>query len=919
VAVEPEREATFDPAKSVSPRDTGTEPASKRVGVMASPSRRSAIPSPKGLIAGARGNSQSREEGMMRPALSANHRQSMRFDSPEKRIAYDNDTSWFRRSQGAGSTKQVTQNQGKVEQPPLIDPTDEHDDFDSILESENFTMMSLSNVHSAQQISSLTRQLPRQNTSAAKATRETSQNSDPEHNIIENNFDEPLFSAADSANTMLSGFGLDTIRELRAGVRLGEELAKRQVLAKQAAAAIDEYRQSKSASNLLSRRDKMPTPESLDQRESAPAHRSDPVEYPKLPDEHLPSPEQSDDGPLQVEGGDPMSWRLDTPGKTRLAQKSDTKDNSKMSWKLDTPGKTRLQTLRKTNARPELHRKPFTADEQLRLESEASHPPIGDEDDAEDLDQIASFAVDNDDNDSNDKQRTLDRTDVVSISSNEQDDDEDEDDENYNEEHTRPPRDEETFDIWQSEAQLSLLPNYASPGYPNLPEAKAAEVEKDLYMPRRAKLPSAWRRQSDTPVIYSDEPELPPSEAEHVFHVLGKRTRAPVISTANKRTKYSDTDFSVLSEFQGAAKAAMPSSERSPMLRRSSPARSAMAGTSPARPGTSFSTRKVRFMSEDGESEMFPTTPVQDDGASEVDDEDEDGLDDDNTFTTQSASSIKKLVIDRISPSRRGSIFGGLLPSWLSKDTPERSQQPHVTSGFYAGSDDELEAKVNEHEDKGTETQHKTVRDGEAIVIAEPALELENLSQPDTPPQVQSIEIDLESYTPRPAPAAYSPQSELPWHLPFTREHYALLQKICLRAKKKPELYLGGVDSIDTWNMLGCKIEAKGWKKTISESDIAIAKAFLQCIPEESEDRVRGDKGRSKENESTKTAIGHVEVLKRIFSLWAGEVQRGETYLERGATPGLFSRDHVSGRQKVLAKATAKKVALLPGLRLGGP
>lgn len=122
----------------------------------------------------------------------------------------------------------------------------------------------------------------------------------------------PVKSPIERLDSLFGGFGAGTCRELRAGLRLGEQLAKRQQLLPQRSVAEiqpedDVFSQGKVASSFK-------PPENvtgLVYTLKLPKHGQSDL----LPNKQLPSPERSE---IDKDEGE-MSWRLDTPEDARLA------------------------------------------------------------------------------------------------------------------------------------------------------------------------------------------------------------------------------------------------------------------------------------------------------------------------------------------------------------------------------------------------------------------------------------------------------------------------------------------------------------------------------------------------------------------------------------------------------------------------
>lgn len=238
----------------------------------------------------------------------------------------------------------------------------------------------------------------------------------------------PAKSPKERMDDLFSGFGAGTRRELRAGLRLGEELAKRQVVPHAGAkykSGDDVFgrEEMSSSSNLPSRTGDVGY--SLKLPESSPQ----PL-YPILSNSQLPSPARSDDD----------------------------NDDDRMSWKVDTPN-----VLQATNVQAEPHSRENGVD--VRVSNDFEGSTIAREEEEYRLEREAVIR----------QIQAANSSQVMVINS----DSEDEYENN------------EEDDIWQEQAHSSGVTS--APLY----DVPTVLLPNRDHQPRRSQLPSPWRRQSE--------------------------------------------------------------------------------------------------------------------------------------------------------------------------------------------------------------------------------------------------------------------------------------------------------------------------------------------------------------------------------------------------------------------------------------
>ena len=273
------------------------------------------------------------------------------------------------------------------------------------------------------------------------------------------------------------GFGAGTRRELKAGLRLGEELAKRQ-------RSNPEYVEGlKGVDNVYEHTGspKYPRLPASDTEEGyilkAPGSEIH-VRYPLLSNNQLPSPERS----MMGEEEDRMDWKADTPIKQEGFASASTQvlvdDES---------------TLSNASA---IDYTMMARKEEWQREREAVSKQI------EMANKSQVIVIDSDDDEEEEKQES---------------------EENLTD-----------SDIWQAEAQSAgSSPEVA-------PEAPDSLLQPAAVKPRRSKLPSPWRR--DSQIIYSDEVE--PTESDLFWQPDQSQARASKRHNAGKGQTQDQSDIS---------------------------------------------------------------------------------------------------------------------------------------------------------------------------------------------------------------------------------------------------------------------------------------------------------------------------------------------------------------------------------------
>ena len=263
----------------------------------------------------------------------------------------------------------------------------------------------------------------------------------------------------DHSDDLFSGFGAGTRRELKAGLRLGEELAKRQK--PNSPNPIPSPFESADVTSLATSAPMDPPLSSADTTADYSLTVPGPVreiQYPVLPNPQLPSPKLSEEDLEE----DRMSWRAETPvkiGKPILTDDKNLSQGASHSRHV-TPPENSYEGLAAANASG-IDYEMLAREAEYQREREAVSRQI----------EMAN------------------KSQVIVI------------DDDTSEVRDMSDEDEGGSDVWQAEANESREPT---------PEVSQIVERPEIVRPRRMQLPSPWRRNSQ--VVHSGEVE--PTEAD---------------------------------------------------------------------------------------------------------------------------------------------------------------------------------------------------------------------------------------------------------------------------------------------------------------------------------------------------------------------------------------------------------------------
>ena len=550
-----------------------------------------------------------------------------------------------------------------------------------------------------------------------------------------------LRSSREHLDGLFGGFGTSTRRELRAGMRLGEELAKRQKAAADAKAIVQPTPNDLSRGEHVLSQSKLPTPDEPETQSIISTPKQGQVKYPTLPTRQLLSPERSE---------------IDI-------------DEDQMSWKADTPARGGINGIEAALDLPSLDKGSTNVDKSMiRREAEWQREREAVSKQIQEANTSQVIVID----------------DTMMQDGDEQEGDNDDDD----------------VDIWQDEA------NSSKQDEPILLEPPEVLFPDQVIKPRRSKLPSPWRKPSM--IVYSDE--IPPSDEDPFEQSEVMKSRSLKTPEARKNVQQKFSDFSILSRFSGFE----PNDESSPLnsieIRHRNEAKNGWA------------TEDEQVIEVDKGTpgsvvERDLECPVENrpHAEKEPDESIKPVIDDPGHITDVIYPQLEQIPPTATSTSWYFRITN-LVPN-LRTFIPTTKFQPQITL---------------------------------------PHLRKLNLCQSTSS---QPAQLDKPSSSSSPPFSIYTP---------WTITHYLYLRPLYLAAKTNPS-YPAFNPRSPSAMLLGCIVHSRGWEKEVEEWELGVVDGFLELLSREGVDDGQMDE------EEGRQLIGVAEVARRVFSLWVGEVVRG--------------------------------------------
>ena len=712
---------------------------------------------------------------------------------------------------------------------------------------------------------------------------------------------------------LFSGFGAGTRRELRAGLRLGEELAKRSQVAMKAAAAVQArssplIRNSTALQNTTPELLKFPTPQkatrniddeslnrSYELNTSEQQKSLDPTSTRKSSNHsqtqissavtHLPSPDDS-----KEDDEDRMSWIADIPSNMHTAMRNESQS----------PKQTSSNTKKQNEWRA-------IREKEWQMEREAVSKQIQDANSSkviviEDT-TIAQNSVGHDKFDSSDLEA-----------------------------------DGDDIDIWQSEA-------YSGENSQNTQQA-TDQARRLLFpdatvKPRRGKLPSPWRRNSQ--VVYSDEVNPTSDDPFWPTEQITTNATGPSNNREAIEDEFSDLDaISESADFEPEDESHTPFQAR-PISKEASELGDTENDYEDDFTESVYSAQaqdpEVTENDEDGDDvEDLKDTEETEDAIYAEDSEDSD--DEGNmVYPPQPAWNIQQRTGNRTNLPRMESEVPGVQSAikstslGVARPVNRRlfsDSRASTNENFGHNGQPQPQAKSHLIRDLASapaDLQYPTLPD-----LSGPSKSAPKRSLPDAQSSEESLHASkrprintalnttetaskvtsqnswlarLSSFIPRPTlldlrlwtvPSFLQPPGPKPHateplsiYLPWTNAHYRALRPIYLIAKRDPYAYPYSSSSSSAY-LLDYVVKSQGWRKPIEKWELGVVDAFLDLLDREGSVDFTGGPEAAKKKELWE--IDEEDVIKRVFSLWCGEVMRGEAELGPLGTAGVFDEKH---------------------------
>lgn len=771
-----------------------------------------------------------------------------------------------------------------------LDPTDNHHEFDSIMESEGFSMISTSSLPSAGQHGQGSMETSHTSASASTKAQTPVKPSVPSamppppvppkiaesdrslnaptsgtpkllrvvqagnalngaieppeavesslSKIPQDNHLESEHKARSSSDDVFVGFGAGTRRELRAGLRLGEELAKRYsaISSGNNEANKEVFKGGNSDHRLYPR---LPTPE------------SQPEQYAVIQQTQLPSPDESE----VLE--DQMSWKANSPAK------SDSPSESQHS-----------------GSQCSSHFDQYPVDDTIMREREMQW-------------QREREAVSKEIDMANSGQ-------VIVIDSGDEDGEEDDEEEHRVE-------DEEDYDIWQEEANSFEKPYERTQG-------SNIGLPQKPVKPFRSKLPSPWRRSSQ--LLYSDElNEAPdnPSPPRRDSNDRSDNNAAPlemnVVSNPSPIVKQESalSTPALLSDIPEVTPAA-----RSSVFSSGKPNPMKQDITQLRQPQCTPPVDQIERRSNTDKQHSFTAYPSPEASSSSLSQEA-------NTSMTASVSKERslqnpaQLVISRttVEDSRR-TLFGNPVISALEKSTLTSAAEQVNTKKRNLDTRSPQASHIKSCRSRSVEakTDHLSAGKKPSRAPIAPKAQPSSLTQPssflDRLTSVLptfSFHIPFAVSPPYPIPrnsvdGGPLPRTPLYSHLPWTHAHFAYLYPYYSVARKDPQAYPFDSKSPHAYLVGQIMHNQCGWSKPCEAWEIGVVERFLLLLQKygRRRDHPSGDVPHlcaEKPNMQDERPIERKDIAVKIFQLWVGGVVRGECEVGKGTTGEVLEGDRV--------------------------
>jgi hypothetical protein len=619
-------------------------------------------------------------------------------------------------------------------------------------------------------------------------------------------------SPANEFNDLFSDFGAGTRRELKAGLRLGEELAKRQRQMSQKPESGSNQADDASTTGGMTEHSLAIRSEGT-RADSTKAHSpKQAVQYPLLSNTQLPSPDWS----VEDLDEDRMSWKEDTPMKPEYPSIVEEHDTSVEVSLTNEPSLPRSSHDKATGLNTSgIDHTMVAREAEWQREREAVSQRI------ELANKSQIVVIDSDDD----------------VDAPEHDEDED------------------GSDVWQAEASQSREPTLEAPEVLPQPE---------VVKPRRSKLPSPWRRNSE--VVYSDEVE--PTEADLFWQPDRSRTKAP-------KKQVDSSDISAEHNAEDSTSALLERQinpvnnpiNKDPLSKTSKVGFSAVsvpAENVKPKPSSSMATL------DQAHTEEFNGVLEQNTTFSQIGTRTTDDLPVPNlapvihTVPISNSTSMGDKVADSLTDTQED-VMAAIDPLLLKKTAqkPTKRQVKKPTK------------KQVQHP-----TQAPARRPSSAIIPL-------NVADTQTSWMSRFTAPIWRAFTSLPPPATKEdilcsgPYEPLCQFTPWEECHFRALQPLCYASL----LYGSHIFPYNRCHItaayLGMKVETQGgWSRTITEADCGVTDAFMVLLEE---------RGFALAEQPGERWIDEGLVVKQCVALWIGMVMKGEVEIDvsKGEKIGL--------------------------------
>ncbi|KAL9609265.1 MAG: hypothetical protein Q9167_005949 [Letrouitia subvulpina] len=772
------------------------------------------------------------------------------------------------------------------------DPNNEHEEFDSVLESEGFSMVSVSTLSSAQQnptsptislspkdarqsafptehqITPATSRIPPANPPALntiqglrsprpidKPTEGTpklarvvrtaialqgvlSPNrqqlpASPMAEASSNSTRSGGKSPKERLDKVFSGFGAGTRRELRAGLRLGEELAKRHQSISPAVTPKDVDKEDVFAPDPLLVRPESSTTSQMNGYSLTVPDLGTKSHYPPVPNAQLPSPARSE---VDIGEDDQMNWRTSTPVRTDAFSLSNPEDSESFGPE--------------TSNQPVYYESMMAMEARWQREREAVSKQI------EMANSSQVIVIDSD----SDEEASIDE------------------------------EEGELGDVWQEEAHLSTTKEPAS-------DVLDIVAQKDSVKPRRSQLPSPWlKKQYKTDIGESSLPNLDLGADQ-----MMEDGESPSVPATEVNEKPPFTPCSSMAESDGAlfdkdGISFRPTVDQRSILSMQNDVTIGANGCTIREPDSSVTLGQPKkyaltiLNGQFGDDDTSDDTYWEETSSDENSDDDaEDELDDEDlptSSTLQICSSDVPKSSEVLPKPVQANALTNFTVSKTASEIMKRSSSPHRLGPL----------------------QRQTIPSAPIALPPAPISWLSRLAsyvpgwgntvpaQIPLPPSPRPEAVhSLTLMEPRVIPLSKLDTGPLPLFCPWLMRHWYALKTIWYASLADPSKFKFNPKSPSAI-FLGRTCCIKKWQKKITEQDLAIVDQFFVVLEERGTIKGRAEAANAgtvgRFNMRSGDWIDIDCVVRAVVVQWVTSVRQGEIELGKGNKPGTAHKSN---------------------------